>query len=78
MMATAAQIAIPEVIVVGLGAVGSLTLLALARMGISALGIDRHSPPHPLGSSHSKSRITRLAVAEGAEYAPLVARSHEL
>ena len=74
----AARIANPDVIVVGLGAVGSSTLLALARMGISALGIDRHSPPHPLGSSHGDTRITRLAVGEGAEYAPLVARSHEL
>ena len=71
-------IVIPEVIVVGLGAVGSLTLLALARMGISALGIDRHPPHHPLGLSHGKSRITRLAVGEGAEYTPLVAQSHEL
>jgi len=78
MMATAARIANPDVIVVGLGAVGSSTLLALARMGISALGIDRHSPPHPLGSSHGDTRLTRLAVGEGAEYAPLVARSHEL
>lgn len=68
----------PDVIVIGLGAMGSSTLLALARRGISVLGIDRFSPPHANGSSHGDTRITRLAVAEGSEYAPFVRRSHEL
>lgn len=68
----------PDVIVVGLGAMGSSTLLALARRGVAVLGIDRHSPPHSYGSSHGDTRITRLAVAEGPEYAPFVKRSHEL
>jgi len=67
-----------DVIVIGLGAMGSSTLLALARRGISVLGIDRFSPPHANGSSHGDTRITRLAVAEGPEYAPFVKRSHEL
>jgi sarcosine oxidase len=68
----------PDVIVVGLGAMGAATLLALARRGVSALGIDRFHPPHDMGSSHGETRITRLAVGEGADYAPLVARSHAL
>jgi sarcosine oxidase len=67
-----------DVIVVGLGAMGAATLLALARRGVRALGIDRFHPPHDMGSSHGETRITRLAVGEGAEYAPLVARSHAL
>lgn len=67
-----------DVIVVGLGAMGAATLLALARRGVSALGIDRFHPPHDMGSSHGETRITRLAVGEGADYAPLVARSHAL
>lgn len=67
-----------DVIVVGLGAMGAATLLALARRGVSALGIDRFHPPHDQGSSHGETRITRLAVGEGAAYAPLVARSHAL
>ena len=67
-----------DVIVVGLGAMGAATLLALARRGVSALGIDRFHPPHGMGSSHGETRITRLAVGEGADYAPLVARSHAL
>jgi sarcosine oxidase len=67
-----------DVIVVGLGAMGAATLLALARRGVKAIGIDRFAPPHTMGSSHGETRITRLAVGEGAEYAPLVARSHAL
>ena len=42
------------------------------------LGIDRYDPPHQFGSSHAESRITRLAVGEGEQYLPFVARSHEL
>lgn len=68
----------PDVIVIGLGAMGAATLLALAWRGVSALGIDRFHPPHDMGSSHGETRITRLAVGEGADYAPLVARSHAL
>jgi len=67
-----------DVVVVGLGAMGAATLLALARRGVKALGIDRFHPPHDQGSSHGETRITRLAVGEGPEYAPLVARSHAL
>jgi glycine/D-amino acid oxidase-like deaminating enzyme len=48
-----------DVIVVGLGAMGSATLYQLARLGIKALGIDRFRPPHAFGSSHGESRITR-------------------
>ena len=65
-------------IVVGLGAMGSATCRALAARGVPVLGIDRHEPPHPYGSTHGDTRITRLAIGEGAEYAPLVRRSHEL
>jgi sarcosine oxidase len=67
-----------EVIVVGLGAMGSAACLALARRGASVIGIDRFEPPHVYGSTHGGTRITRLAIGEGAEYIPLVRRSHEL
>jgi sarcosine oxidase len=67
-----------DVIVVGLGAVGAATLYQLAQRGRRVLGIDRYAPPHEHGSSHGETRITRLAVGEGAEYVPLVARSHEI
>jgi len=67
-----------EVIVVGLGAMGAATCRALAARGGSVLGLDRYRPPHCFGSTHGETRITRLAIGEGAEYVPLVRRSHEL
>ncbi len=67
-----------DVIVVGLGAAGAATLFQLSKRGVRVLGIDRHAPPHDLGSSHGQSRITRQAIGEGAEYAPLALRAHQL
>ena len=67
-----------DVIVIGLGAVGSGALHTLARLGVRAVGIDRHAPPHALGSSHGETRVTRQAVGEGDIYVPLVQRSHAL
>lgn len=67
-----------DTIVLGLGAMGSAALYHLARRGVRALGIDRFSPPHAFGSSHGDTRITRLAIGEGAHYTPLALRSHEL
>ena len=51
-----------DVIVIGLGAMGSATAYQLARRGARVLGIDRFHPPHELGSSHGATRITRLSV----------------
>jgi sarcosine oxidase len=67
-----------DVIVVGLGAMGSATCFQLAARGVSVIGIDRYAPPHAYGSTHGDTRVTRLAVGEGLEYVPLVRRSHEL
>ena len=67
-----------DVIIIGLGAMGSAALYQLAKRGVRVLGIDRFSPPHEQGSSHGDTRITRLAIGEGAHYTPLVKRSHEI
>ena len=67
-----------DVLVVGLGAVGSAAVHHLTAMGTSVLGIDRYAPPHPYGSTHGDTRITREAVGEGEVYVPFVRRSHEL
>ncbi len=67
-----------DTIVIGLGAVGSATLLQLARRGQRVLGLDRWNPPHAWGSSHGDTRITRCGVGEGEQYGPLVLRSHEI
>ena len=67
-----------EVIVVGLGAMGSAACFQLATRGVSVIGIDQYSPPHPWGSTHGDTRVTREAIGEGREYVPLVRRSHQL
>lgn len=67
-----------DVIVIGLGAMGAAAIYQLSKSGVKVLGIDQYEPPHRLGSSHGDTRITRLAVGEGSDYAPLVKRSHEI
>ena len=67
-----------DTIVVGLGAMGSATLLQLARRGQRVLGLDRHDPPHAWGSTHGDTRITRVGIGEGEDYVPLVQRSHQI
>ena len=67
-----------ETIVLGLGAMGSAAAWQLARRGSSVLGIDRFTPPHGHGSTHGDTRITRLAIGEGAQYTPLAMRSHQI
>jgi sarcosine oxidase len=67
-----------DVIVLGLGAIGSATCFQLAARGASVIGIDRYEPPHHYGSTHGDTRITRIAIGEGPEYVPLVRRSHQL
>lgn len=67
-----------ETIVLGLGAIGSAAVYQLARKGNAVLGIDQFAPPHPHGSTHGETRITRLAIGEGEQYTPLALRSHQL
>ena len=67
-----------DVIVIGLGAMGSAALYQLARRGANVLGIDQFRPPHSLGSSHGESRITRLATGEGSAYVSFAQRSHAI
>jgi sarcosine oxidase len=61
-----------DVLVVGLGAMGSMALWRLARRGARVIGFDRFEPPHAMGSSHGESRIIRTAYYEGPGYVPLV------
>lgn len=57
---------------------GAAALYQLAKRGKRVLGIDRFAPPHGFGSSHGQSRITRLAIGEGAHFTPLALRSHDI
>jgi sarcosine oxidase len=67
-----------DVIVIGLGGVGSAALFHLAGRGVRVLGIDRFAPGHDRGSSHGHSRIIRLAYFEHPDYVPLLRRAYEL
>jgi sarcosine oxidase len=66
-----------DVIVAGLGAMGSAAVGELAARGLRAAGLDRFSPPHAMGSSHGETRIIREAYFEHPQYVPLVERAHE-
>jgi sarcosine oxidase len=67
-----------DVIVVGLGAIGSATLRVLARRGVQALGIERYGPGHDHGSSHGETRMIRLGYFEHPSYVPLLRRTYAL
>ena len=67
-----------DVIVVGLGAMGSAAAYHLTRNGKRVLGLDRFRPPHQFGSSHGLTRIIREAYFEHPSYVPLVQRAYDL
>jgi sarcosine oxidase len=67
-----------DVILAGLGAMGSATVFHLAeRKGLRVLALDRHHPPHTLGSTHGGTRIIRETSFEHPRYVPLVRRAYE-
>ncbi len=67
-----------DVIVIGVGGMGSATVAHLAARGVDVLGLERRDIPHSYGSSHGHSRIFRLAYAENPAYVPLLQRAEEL
>jgi sarcosine oxidase len=67
-----------DVIVAGLGAMGSSTAAHLAMRGKKVIGFDRWSPGHRNGSSHGDSRIIREMYFEHPMYVPLLQRAYEL
>jgi sarcosine oxidase len=67
-----------DVIVAGLGGMGSSAAYHLARRGQRVLGLERFGPAHDRGSSHGDSRIIRQAYFEDPSYVPLLLRAYEL
>ncbi|MBC7473105.1 MAG: N-methyl-L-tryptophan oxidase [Candidatus Sericytochromatia bacterium] len=67
-----------DVIVVGLGAMGSSACYYLSQNNINVLGLDQFNPPHNFGSSHGETRIIREAYFEHPLYVPLVQRAYDL
>jgi sarcosine oxidase len=67
-----------DVIVAGLGGMGSAAAYQLAARGKRVLGLEKFSPAHDRGSSHGRSRIIRQAYFEDPAYVPLLLRAYEL
>ncbi len=67
-----------DVVVLGLGGVGSSAAYHLAKSGLRTLGIDRNPPVHPFGSSHGQSRAIRQAYFEDPAYVPMLRRAYDL
>lgn len=67
-----------DVIVIGLGGVGSAASYHLAQRGLRVLGLDQFSIGHANGSSHGETRAIRQAYFEHPDYVPLVQRSYTL
>lgn len=67
-----------DVIVVGVGGMGSAACYHLAKRGLRTLGLERFDIPHSMGSSHGVTRIIRLAYYEHPSYVPLLLRAFEL
>jgi sarcosine oxidase len=72
-----------DVIVLGLGGVGSAAIHALSRRcsnstRLRVLGLDQYRPPHPYGSSHGETRIIRKSYFEHPDYVPLLVRAYAL
>src|SRR5213082_2784513 len=67
-----------DVVVIGLGAMGSAAAYHLARRGKRVVALDRFAPGHERGSSHGATRIIRLGYYEHPAYVPLLRRAYAL
>jgi sarcosine oxidase len=67
-----------DVIVIGLGGMGSAAAYHLAKRGQRVLGLEKFTPAHDKGSSHGGSRIIRQSYFEDPAYVPLLLRAYEL
>src|SRR5215475_13605816 len=67
-----------DVIVIGLGGMGSAAARHLAPRGQRVLGLEKFTPAHDKGSSHGGSRIIRQSYFEDPAYVPLLLRAYEL
>lgn len=61
-----------EVIVIGIGTMGSATCYHLAKRGVKVLGLEQFDLAHDKGSHAGQSRIIRKAYFEHPDYVPLL------
>lgn len=66
-----------DVIVIGVGSMGSAACYQLAKTGLKVLGLEQFSIPHVKGSHGGQSRIIRKAYFEHPDYVPLLERAYD-
>ena len=67
-----------DVIVLGLGGMGSAAACQLAARGHHVLGLEQFTSPHNQGSSHGATRVIRQSYFESPAYVPLLLRAYEM
>lgn len=67
-----------DVIVIGLGGIGSAACRSLALAGQRVLGLEQFGPAHAHGASHGLTRGVWQAYFMGPGYVPLLRRAYEL
>jgi sarcosine oxidase len=65
-----------DVIVIGVGSMGSSACYQLAKSGKKVLGLEQFSISHEKGSHGGQSRIIRKAYFEHPDYVPLLERAY--
>ena len=66
-----------DVIVLGVGSMGSSACYHLAKQGYTVLGLEQFDIPHEQGSHAGQSRIIRKAYGEDPDYVPLLERAYQ-
>lgn len=66
-----------DVIIIGLGSMGSSTLYQLAKRGVKVLGLEQFGIGHDKGSHSGQTRIVRKAYFEHSDYVPLLEQSYK-
>ncbi|WP_028245744.1 N-methyl-L-tryptophan oxidase [Pseudoclavibacter soli] len=67
-----------DVIVIGLGTIGSMAAWQIAASGRRVIGLEQYGFVHPFGGFTGESRLFRTAYHEGSMYVPLLLRAREL
>src|SRR5262245_11766417 len=66
-----------DVIVIGVGSMGSSACYFLSKRGYKVLGLEQFDIAHEFGSHAGQSRIIRKAYFEHPDYVPLLNRAYE-
>ena len=66
-----------DVIVIGVGSMGSATCYYLSKGGYKVLGLEQFNISHDLGSHTGQSRIIRKAYFEHPDYVPLMEKAYQ-